>query len=573
MNSDTWMRGSRRAVLVVDDEAVNREMLGMILEMDYEVVYAENGREAIDIIQARQGRISMVLLDILMPVMDGIAYLKTRAEDPMLSAIPVIVLTADRGSELETLRLGALDFIPKPYDMPEIILARVRRIIAFVEDRQIIRDVEHDALTGLYNRNFFYEYCRRLSQKDDIVRDMLAIDIDRFRLVNEVYGKSVADAALKALAEGIGVMLGGRFGIACRSDADLFYVYCDPLEDPQAACDRLLDHVQSRLGPHVSLRLRMGLCRNVTDERTPEWYCDAARSACDTIRSNYARSLMIYDDALHDRELLNERLIADIDEAIRQRQFRVFYQPKYDITGDTPALYSAEALVRWQHPELGFISPGAFIPLFEENGLISRLDDYVWREAARQIRAWKDEYGVALPVSVNLSRMDFYDDRLPDRLMGIVRENGIDVKDLTLEVTESAYSQNMDHMLQTIGQLREAGFQIEMDDFGSGYSSLNMLCIMPLDALKIDMRFVRNLVGHGAGYRMVELVIEMARCLNIPAIVEGVEDEDQYRLMKRAGCDVVQGYYFSRPLNADDFTALLLREKGLAPADEPVKEG
>ena len=227
------------------------------------------------------------------------------------------------------------------------------------------------------------------------------------------------------------------------------------------------------------------------------------------------------------------------------------------MTGDVPKLYSAEALVRWIHPELGFISPGEFIPLFEENGLILKLDDYVWQEAAAQIRRWREKFGVELPVSVNLSRTDFYDAHLRERLLGIVAGAGISVRDFVLEVTESAYSQDVERMVALIGDLRGEGFQIEMDDFGSGYSSLNMLCMMPLDAIKIDMKFVRNIMDSKSGYRMVELVVEMARSLRVPAIVEGVEDEAQYRLMKQAGCDVVQGYYFSRPVDADAFEELI----------------
>ena len=189
------------------------------------------------------------------------------------------------------------------------------------------------------------------------------------------------------------------------------------------------------------------------------------------------------------------------------------------------------------------------------------------RAVAAQLRDWQERLGMRLPVSVNLSRMDFFDQHLKERLLAIVAENGITVGDIVLEVTESAYSQNMDQMLPTVNELREAGFQIEMDDFGAGYSSLNMLCIMPIDAIKIDMKFVGNIMRSGAGYRMVELVIEMARSLNIPAIVEGVEDEDQYRLVKQAGCDVVQGYYFSRPVDAGRFEALLAADR-----EETVQE-
>ena len=555
MNTDVLIRGARRTVLIVEDEAVNRDLLSFILRDTYDVLTACDGAEAMEILRARPGRIAMILLDILMPRMDGIEFLKRRAADEALSRVPVIVLTSDKDAELQTLKLGALDFITKPYDMPEIILARVQRIIEFVEDRQIIQDVERDELTGLYTRGFFFEYCRRLPPPSQ-PRDVIAVDVDHFRLVNEVYGKGFADELLCAVAEGIHEIAREGFGIGCRADVDLFYLLLDHREDYEAVYARLMDRVHA-LSRQSNVRLRMGVYTGVDAARPLEWYCVAAKAACDTIRGNYARTVVLYDDTLHERELYNERLIADMENAIAQKQFTVYYQPKYDIRGEKPRLYSAEALVRWIHPELGFISPGAFIPLFEENGLISKLDDFVWRQAAAQIRAWKDRLGVDMSVSVNLSRMDFYDTRLKERLLEIVRENGIPVESFVLEVTESAYSQNMDRMLKTVGELREAGFRIEMDDFGSGYSSLNMLCLMPIDALKIDMKFVRNVASSVTGYRMVELVIEMARALGVPAIVEGVEDEAQYRQMKQVGCDIIQGYYFSRPVDAASFEPLL----------------
>ena len=555
MNTDVLIRGARRTVLIVEDEAVNRDLLSFILRDTYDVLTACDGAEAMEILRARPGRIAMILLDILMPRMDGIEFLKRRAADEALCRVPVIVLTSDKDAELQTLKLGALDFITKPYDMPEIILARVQRIIEFVEDRQIIQDVERDELTGLYTRGFFFEYCRRLPPPSQ-PRDVIAVDVDHFRLVNEVYGKGFADELLCAVAEGIHEIVREGFGISCRADVDLFYLLLDHREDYEAVYARLMDRVHA-LSRQSNVRLRMGVYTGVDAARPLEWYCVAAKAACDTIRGNYARTVVLYDDTLHERELYNERLIADMENAIAQKQFTVYYQPKYDIRGEKPRLYSAEALVRWIHPELGFISPGAFIPLFEENGLISKLDDFVWRQAAAQIRAWKDRLGVDMSVSVNLSRMDFYDTRLKERLLEIVRENGIPVESFVLEVTESAYSQNMDRMLKTVGELREAGFRIEMDDFGSGYSSLNMLCLMPIDALKIDMKFVRNVASSVTGYRMVELVIEMARALGVPAIVEGVEDEAQYRQMKQVGCDIIQGYYFSRPVDAASFEPLL----------------
>lgn len=560
MNTDEIVRRSKRTVLIVEDELVNQQLLGFILRGSYNVIFAKNGQEAIDILHSGEYRVSMILLDILMPVMDGITFLRLAAEDERIRSIPIIVLTSDNEMELEAFQLGAMDFIKKPYDMPDIILARVRRIIEFVEDREIIKDVEHDPLTRLYNRSFFFEYTRRLmdSEKDRSF-DMLAVDVDRFRIANEVYGRAFGDQVLCALADGIREILQEQMGIGCRADADLFYILLEHGTDLNDILERIRSCVRD--GEHQSiLRIRMGAYCQIGAEHPVSWYAEAAGSACDSIRGNYQTDVMAYDEALHQRELMNERLIADVDTAIEERQFIVYFQPKYAVQGDRPVLVSAEALVRWIHPELGFVSPGAFIPLFEENGLISKVDNYVWREAARQLCVWKKQYGLNLQVSVNVSRKDLFNGSLCDQLKDIVSENGLKVDDLVLEVTESAYSQDTAQMLQAVKSLRDAGFKIEMDDFGSGYSSLNMLCLMPIDALKIDMKFVRNIVSSKTGYRIVELVVEMARALNVPTIVEGVEDQEQYELVRRVGCDVVQGYYFSKPVDAAGFEKLIEKE-------------
>jgi len=242
---------------------------------------------------------------------------------------------------------------------------------------------------------------------------------------------------------------------------------------------------------------------------------------------------------------------------------------------DTPLLSSAEALVRWVHPELGMISPGVFIPLFEDNGLIQRLDTYVWQEAARQISDWKERLGYAVPVSVNVSRIDMYDPKLPEKLQEIVREHGLTGRDFLLEVTESAYTQDSAQIIATVETLREKGFQIEMDDFGTGYSSLNMISSLPIDALKLDMHFIRHACREGVSTHIVEVIIGISDYLSVPVIAEGVETEEQLHVLKSLGCDIVQGYFFSKPVPAEEFEPFILQKKeaDLAAGDAPRADG
>ena len=199
------------------------------------------------------------------------------------------------------------------------------------------------------------------------------------------------------------------------------------------------------------------------------------------------------------------------------------------------------------------VSPGVFIPLFEQSGLIRTLDQYVWAEAAAQIRRWKDAYGVMLPVSVNVSRVDLYDPQLREKLCALVEENGIERGKLLLEITESAYTEDARQLVETVRQLRSLGFRIEMDDFGSGYSSLSMLSTLPIDILKLDMSFIRSAFSAGKDTRLLEAVIRLAGVFALPVVAEGVETAEQVAVLRELGCRFIQGYYFSRPLPAGEF--------------------
>ena len=287
---------------------------------------------------------------------------------------------------------------------------------------------------------------------------------------------------------------------------------------------------------------------------------DQARAACSMVRGNFKDHLMIYDEEMRMREILDQKLLNDLQQAVEEKQLKVFYQPKYNIQCTPPKLSSAEALIRWQHPELGMIPPGDFIPLFEGNGQISTVDNYVWSEAARQVAAWRDKFGITVPVSVNLSRVDLFDPELENRLNALIEQNGLEHRDLKLEVTESAYTENGDQVIDVVNRLRNDGFEIEMDDFGSGYSSLNMLSTMPIDFLKMDMKFIRNIETSEKDLKLVELVLDIAKYLNVPVVAEGVETEKQMEMLRVAKCELVQGFYFSRPLPAEEFEKLIGRE-------------
>ena len=306
-------------------------------------------------------------------------------------------------------------------------------------------------------------------------------------------------------------------GLACRSGSNSFGIYLPHSSDLRERLSRYTAQINESMGDR-KISIRMGIYIDDGSITDMERRFDCARLACHKLRNSYTTC---YDF--------------------------------YNIRGDRPVLSSAEALVRWSHPEFGMVSPGEFISLFESNGLIQKLDRYVWSEAAAQIKRWYDKYSIYIPVSVNVSRVDIFNPMLGDILTDITRSNGLSPEKLLLEITESAYTDNSQQIVDTVSSLRDRGFRIEMDDFGCGYSSLNMLTSLPIDALKLDMKFIRNICENKKDYRLVGIMIDIARLLEVPVIAEGVETKEQMELLKDIGCDIIQGYYFSKPVPSDEF--------------------
>ena len=552
----THQTDGKKHVLIVDDEFVNREMLRAILQQEYETLSAETAEEALKMIHANSGTLSLVLLDLNLPGMKGLDLLQEIKKDIDLSRIPVIVLTSDTDSEVESLNAGASDFIPKPYPRPEIILARVRRCIELSENKDLIRWTERDHLTGLYNREYFYRYAEIYDTfHQDEETDALVLDVSHFHVMNERFGRAYGDEVLKRIGAELLRFVRGSGGIACRREADTFQIYCPHMEDYEPLAQQVTAAACGEDPGRV--RIRIGVCPKVDKTVDMERRFDHAKSAADTIRNSFSESVAVYDESLREQEAFAERLLDDFRNALAQKQFFVYFQPKYDIRSPKPVLCGAEALVRWQHPELGMIPPGRFIPLFENNGLVRELDHYVWREAAAQIGDWKKRLGCSVPVSVNVSRIDMLDSDLSDTLSRLVEENGLRYEDLHLEITESAYTEDAEEIIRVVSDLRARGFKIEMDDFGSGYSSLNMITKLPIDALKLDMMFIRTAFRENGNTGILKIMLDISRYLAVPMIAEGVETEEQMLTLQSLGCDIVQGYYFARPMPAKDFETYL----------------
>jgi len=559
----------KRCILIIEDEFINQEILRMFLSDSYDLVLAGTGTEALDVICTRYETLSLILLDLNLPDIGGLDILRQVKADSRTARLPVIVMTSDADAEVECLTLGAIDFIPKPYPQQKVVLARVLRTIELSEDRDTLRWTERDQLTGLYNKEFFNRYAAQLDiHHRDFPTDAIVLNVNHFHMINDRYGRSFGDEVLRRIAEKLLEIVEETGGIVGRNMADIFWIYCPHRTDYAAILDEVSNALNGDGQSENRIRLRMGVYSDVDKELDIERRFDRAKLAADSVKGSVTKVIGLYDSSMYEAELLSEQLIEDFPAAIRERQFQVYYQPKFDVRPSEPILSSAEALVRWLHPTLGMVSPGVFIDLFEQNGLISTLDQYVWSEVAAQIRCWKERFGVTLPVSVNVSRVDLYDPELVGKLQDIVTRNGLTSRELLLEITESAYTEDAAQIIEKVTQLRDLGFQIEMDDFGSGYSSLNMLTTLPIDALKLDMQFIRNAFRERKDTRLLEVMILLAESFELPTIAEGVETAEQLFTLKMMGCAIVQGYYFSRPLPPEEFESFMSQKRNLPPSAE-----
>ncbi|MGN0400424.1 MAG: EAL domain-containing protein, partial [Blautia sp.] len=541
----------RSILLINDDENQCKELCG-ILEEDYTIIPVKSVQKAWKILKDRERRTALILVKFCMPDMDTCEFLKQIWDTLHLSEIPVIVTASEnqKKSELQCLESGAMDFVTAPF-CPEILKCRIERGIYLGET--FVNVIEKDPLTGLYSKEMFYREAERiLAAKKEKQYDMIVADVENFKIVNELQGVQTGDKVLCYMAKQYQRILGDK-GVCTRIHGDLFAILAEHGNEKWRKSLYWQWNEKVEDIPVNNLVIKYGVYENVDNSIPVFLMCDRAIMAANQIKNKYGRDVSIYDEVLRENFLKKQQIQENMETALRERQFQVYYQPKYDLNDEV--VVGAEALVRWIHPELGFMSPADFIPLFEGNGFITKLDAYVWEEVCRNLCKWRAEGKPLIPVSVNISRMDFVIPDLAQKIISLTDRFGIDRSLLHLEITESAYTDNTYKVVQTVRQLQEKGFIIEMDDFGSGYSSLNMLSELSVDILKLDMKFIQKKDEHKK--RILGFVISLAKWLNLTTIAEGVEDKNQVDKLKRFGCDYVQGYYYARPMPLNEFEQYL----------------
>jgi diguanylate cyclase (GGDEF)-like protein len=418
----------------------------------------------------------------------------------------------------------------------------------------------YDKLTGLFEyESFLTEVDKALALESHEHYILVRFDIKNFKLVNDSFGMKTGDKLLCRVAD----MLRNKNipgAINCRMSGDRFVVFMPEQYEDEIIKLLLGTPLFADTEKKFEAFIYMGIYRIVNKRLPVSMMSDRANIALNTVKLNRFVRIAVYDDGMYQDIVKECELSTEVSGAIRNGEITIYLQPQIKDSGE---VMGAEVLVRWEHPEKGMLSPGEFLPIFEKNYKIVDIDRYVWELACMQIKKWNDMGRNDLYLSVNISPRDFESIDVYETLLSLVDKYGIDPEQLRIEITETTIMQNPEKQIELIGRLRLAKFYVEMDDFGSGYSSLGMLKDIHLDAIKLDMRFFSKGVDDERGKKVLKMTINLIKELNMMAIAEGVETEDEMEYLKKIGCDVFQGFYFSRPVPVSDFERKYLGIKGL----------
>ncbi|MBQ0027698.1 MAG: EAL domain-containing protein [Lachnospiraceae bacterium] len=412
-----------------------------------------------------------------------------------------------------------------------------------VFEREMRKYMEIDELTGLYNRQAFYRRAQKLlDDNPDDIFDIAISDVANFKLINSVYGEGIGDEVIKYLGKFF--LENTENGICARYGGDVFVGFAKSSPDRQGEWLTSLIERAKINSPVPNIVLKCGVYRNVDRSLSISAMCDRALLAVKSVKHNYTMPYATYAGPVSQRHLLANTYESMFDSAILNEEFVVYYQPQYNSA--TEEIVGIEALVRWQMSDGKFVSPGEFIPIFEENGLIARLDEYVFTKVCKKIKNWMDKGVRIIPISVNLSRASAFQLTTAKRYKEIADEIGVSPKMIPLELTESASIDNQ-RINEFMNELKEAGFELYLDDFGSGVSSLSCFNRLPFDEIKLDKSII-DCIGDVGGEELLRHIIELAHFKEMRVVAEGVEKKEQLDFLKELDCDVIQGFYFSKPL-------------------------
>lgn len=563
------MKSTNRSVILVAKETKEINEFSQILSEQYNVIISTDENKILKLIQNKKNKVSTIIFDLEYKKIDIISFVAKIRIIPGFKRFPILLLVDDVSTEVEEkyLESGISDFLIKRFlGNSKLLLTRIKNLIRMAESAIALKELERDELTGLYTRQAFIRKAEAyLEQNSDKEIAIVGVDFENFKLTNSQYGEEKCDLFLKYIGNQlIEKMVTGFSG---RFSGDQFVLIFEYSDDKQFEYinnfskdilkDAPISHQNPKIGVYAPIDKKLPIVR----------CCDNAFLALKEIKGIYNQNIAFYQKKLQEQMLTEQKILESMEKALEEKQFVVYYQPKHEsITGKVAG---AEALVRWIHPEYGFMSPAEFIPLFERNGFISKLDGFVLEQVCKDINEWKEQGIPIVPISVNVSRRDYLEDGWIDRQIDLIDKYKIEHELIHMEVTESLYAEYMDLIIDQIRKVKNKGFAIEMDDFGAGYSSLGTLSSFPLDIIKLDISFVRHISTNEI---VVENIIKLAHKLGYITVAEGTETEEQYKILRGLGCDLIQGYCFSKPLPKNDFKDYLIEKTVRINEDpQPVK--
>lgn len=424
----------------------------------------------------------------------------------------------------------------------------------FVDEfNKILLDFEMNKVCNM--EDFYKETQNLLLENFDKDYDIISLNIDRFKVINDLYGTGEGDKLLSYICYILRNLTDSDYENFGRLYADNFAICKIREEGYEDKLAKALKFYLSMYPLDVNISMCFGIYRVENRNLSVPIMFDRADMALKNVKGSYNNIYAYYEETHRNTLLEEQEIINDMHNALKNKEFKVYYQPKY-ILSETK-LSGAEALVRWIHPKKGFISPAKFIPIFEKTGFITDMDEYVWEFTCKTLRFWIDAGLPVVPISVNVSRIDIYNPNLCKNLKALVDKYKIPIKLLELEITETSYMENPTQLIETVINLKKLGFIVEMDDFGTGYSSLNMLNQVPVDVLKLDLRFMNSVNSESKSANILNSIVSMAKWLDLPVVAEGVETKEQVEFLKSIGCNRAQGYYFAKPMPCKEFEELL----------------
>lgn len=603
MNAEVFPKSK---ILIVDDNVNNLKVLSKTLDNhDWDILVAVDGENAIE--RAAYTRPDLIFLDVMMPVMDGFSACKILKSTPETCEIPIIFMTSlsDTLDKVKGFELGAVDYITKPFDRDEVI-ARAKTHLQIshltrqvqeqnlqlqnftlelesrVESRtmelsdaladlqkaqekllqreqRLTYDAFHDTLTGLPNRAWLMQRLQYLANQKQLYA-VLFTDLDRFKVINDSLGHLVGDELLKQATHRLREFLPNGATVA-RFGGDEFVILFEDIKNLQEAID-LADHIQTELERPFKLNeyelfvtISIGITISNEDYQKPEDILRDADIAMYQAKNKGRDRYDVFNPITRELAIARLDLENDLRKAIDNQEFCMFYQPIFSL--QTNQICGFESLVRWNHPSGKLISPSSFIPIAEEIGLINVLGWWILRESLRQMQIWHQLFGDRLLwVNVNISPRQLKQLNFAEGVQKILNDRCLPSNCLKLEITESCLLESADSELLALEQLKNFNIKLCIDDFGTGYSSLSRLHELPINTLKIDRSFVKELEINSQN-SIVSTIINLAHTLNMDVVAEGIETEAQREILRSLGCDYGQGYLMSAPLDVETATSMI----------------